>query len=145
MAKVFEYAATFRKIAFYNEQYDAELESPNIVIQPYEEIIDAAVKKIKALEGNYFKGIRRIEVAPSSDYGHVKSGPNEDPTVVFINSSRVKQELANTEEDEMVNVVAGILAHEVGHVRSYDPQKGFVGGETPAEAEEQRVLQLLRS
>jgi hypothetical protein len=132
-------------IAIYLKASDTELDSPNIIIEPFESIVDAAVKKIKNIEPNYFKGIKRIKVVPSNNYGHVKSGPNEDPTVVFINATRLKNELQNTPDDEMVNLVASVIAHEVGHVRSFNPEQGFVGGETPAEQEENRILNILRS
>ncbi|NJO18585.1 MAG: hypothetical protein HC877_23510 [Thioploca sp.] len=136
----------FKNILKYLENLaDAQLESPNVIIEPYESIVDAAIKKIKQKEPLYFKGIRTIKIVPSSDYGHVKSGPNEDPAVVFINANRLKQELSQIPEDEMVNLVASVIAHEVGHVRSFDPEKGFVGGESPAEAEEQRILNIIRN
>jgi len=32
-----------------------------------------------------------------------------------------------------------VIAHEKGHVGSFEQQQGFVGGESPAEQEEKRV------
>lgn len=138
---VYRYASIFAKTAL----FDAELASPEVVIEPFETIVDAAIKKIrKFVDPNYFKGIRKIKITPGPNYGHVRSGPDQDPTIVNINANRVKQELKDVPEEEIVNIIASILGHEVGHVRSFDEQQGFVGGETPADAEEERVLSLLR-
>ena len=118
-------------------------DSPNINIQPYEEGVSKAVKKLQQIDPRYFVGISNINVVPAVVYGYVKSGPNQDPSNVFINAQRIKTEMKNSSEDAIVDAIAAVIAHEVGHVRSYVEGKGFVGGEAPAEAEENRIRQIL--
>ncbi len=119
---------------------DMELDSPNVVIQPMEPVVQKAINLLKRMDPNYFKGVRRIQVSPASMYyGFVESGPDKDPSVVNVNMAKIKQEAGNTESPEAVAAAATTIAHEVGHVRSFDQGQGFVGGENPAEAEEQRV------
>lgn len=117
-----------------------ELDSPNVVIQPMEPIINKAIKILQRMDPSYFKGVRRIQVSPASlYYGFVESGTDKDPSVININMSKIKQEVGDTNSPEAVVAAATTIAHERGHVMSFDEQKGFVGGETPAVAEEQRV------
>ena len=120
---------------------DPQLESPNVVVQPFEGIIDCAVKLIRAIEPRYFKGVRRIEVLPLEVYGKVKAGGGQDPAVVLINAGRIKTEVySQSGKQAAIKAAARIIAHEVGHVRTFNPETGqFEGGENPAEAEEARM------
>lgn len=124
----------------YGQQVDMELDSPNIVVQPVEPIITKAINILKRMDANYFKGVRKIQLAPSSMYyGYVESGQDKDPAVININLSKIKQQVGNINSPEAVIAAATTIAHERGHVGTFDAQQGFVGGEAPAEAEEQRV------
>jgi len=140
-ASLLNHAETFRKLA--QEEIDVELDSPNIIM-PGEPTIQKAVQILQRMDPMYFKGVRRIDVVSSANYGHVESGPDKDPAVVNINLSRIAQESGGpTAGPEATMAAAIVIAHEVGHVRTFDAQQGFVGGEGPAEAEEGRVRQWI--
>lgn len=125
-------------------QQDTELNTPSVVIQPMEPVINKAVNLLKRMDPNYFQGVRRIQVSPASIYyGFVESGQQKDPSVVNINMGKIKQEGGN-DETAAVIAAATTIAHEVGHVKSYNQQQGFVGGESPAEAEERRVSDWIK-
>ena len=117
-------------------QLDQQLESPNVIVQPSEPMINKAVQLLKRMDPNYFKGIRQIQLSPASMYfGFVESGQNKDPAVLNINLNKIKS-ISGPEE---VIQAALTVAHEAAHTKSYNDMQGFVGGENPAEAEEKRV------
>jgi hypothetical protein len=121
----------------YSQVSDSELDTPNVVVQPTEPVIDKAIKVLKRMDPSYFRGVRRIQISPSSMYyGFVESGENKDPAVININMAKIKQE---SNSDDAVISAAITIAHERGHVTSYNESQGFVGGEAPAEQEERRV------
>jgi hypothetical protein len=118
-------------------QVDQALESPNVIVQPSEPLINKAIQLLKRMDPNYFKGVRQIQVSPASMYfGFVESGPNKDPAILNINMGKIK---GLGQGSEAVIQAALTVAHEAAHTKSYDQQQGFVGGENPAEAEEQKV------
>jgi hypothetical protein len=117
-------------------RFSQDIDSPQIRIEPYEELIDCAVKIIQALEPNYFQGVETIKVMPSSAYGHVSS---DDPAVININIDRIKQELKSANGRSPAAVAAAVIAHERGHVSDFSPEAGFQGGEGVAETEERRM------
>ncbi|HVI42760.1 MAG TPA: hypothetical protein VM577_19305 [Anaerovoracaceae bacterium] len=137
-----EYKSAAELISMAFEASDAELQSPNVVVEPANSIIQKAVNLIKQIEPGYFVGVRKIVVSASPDYGHVESGPDKDPAVINVNLARVQNE-AGGDEKSAVRSIAGVIAHERGHVKSFNSSLGFQGGEGPAEAEEKRVLQLI--
>jgi 2'-5' RNA ligase len=125
-------------------QMDPELASPDIKIEPVDTYIQKAVDLLKKINPSYFVGVRKIVADTGSGYGHVSSGPNQDPTVIHINLARIKSEM-NTKlqnatqeqkDKEIVRQIALTISHEHGHVKSFKPEGGFIGGEGPAEAEE---------
>lgn len=120
---------------------DSELQSPNVVIEPANSLIQKAVNLLKKVDPGYFIGVRKIVISSSPDYGHVESGPNKDPAVINVNAARIQGQ--GGDENSMVRAIAGVIAHERGHVKSFNPSLGFQGGEGPAEAEEKRILQLI--
>lgn len=124
----------------YGQQIDQELDSPNVIVQPMEPVIDKAINLLKRMDPNYFKGVRRIQVSPNNMYyGFVEGGQDKDPSVININMAKINQQ-----ETDAVISAATTIAHERGHVQTYDTQQGFVGGEVPAEAEEQRVANWIQ-
>lgn len=125
---------------------DAQLKSPNIEIQPAEGTIQKAVKLLQRMDPNYFVGVRKIEVGAESNYGHVSSGDNQDPTVVHINLQRIINEADGKADGREAIINAAVaIAHESGHVKSYDDKNGFVGNESPAQAEEQKVTNWIKA
>lgn len=129
-----------------NEQNEQNIKSPNVIIDPIEPAIDAAVKLLKMMNPNYFVGISKIVVGMSGQFGHVESGPDKDPTILNINMSRIKSALKNSNDKaELIASVAMTIAHEAAHTKSYNSQHGFVGGEAVAEAEEEKVYNWIEA
>jgi len=127
-------------------QQDAELKSPNIIVEPLNPVISKAIKLLQRMDPNYFIGARKIVITMSPNYGFVQSGPGKDPAVININLSRIIAESGgNLGSPEAVLAAATTIAHENGHVRSYNESQGFVGGEGPAEAEEAKVRSWIES
>lgn len=125
---------------------DFELDGPNIKIEPMEGLVQKAVELLKQKDSNYFKGVRSIVLNTAGGaFGNVESGPDKDPAVINLNFSRIKQDVLSKggSEDDVVRAVAEIIAHEKGHVASFKPEQGFVGGESPAEQEAQRIRGIL--
>lgn len=134
---------------------DPELDSPNIVIEPQESLIQKAVELIKSKDPNYFKGVRKIIVGNFPAYGRVESGPGKDPAIIQLNFQRTKNEVTSILrsknpsisqqeiDDAIVKSLAATITHEKGHVGSFKPESGFAGGESPAEQEAVRMEQIL--
>lgn len=134
--------------SFYNgllivaQVVDTQTSGPNIVIEPTEPTVQKAVNILKRMDPNYFSGVKKIVLSPATMYyGHVESGPGKDPTVVNVNLNKIK---STNPQDALLSAVTTI-AHEVAHVKSFDNEQGFVGGEAPAEAEERKVEQWLKA
>lgn len=135
---------------FAQAQMDPELASPEIKIEPVDTIIQQAVNLLKKINPGYFIGVRKIVVdtGGSGAFGHVASGPKDDPTVIHLNLPKIKSEIqskmqgASQEQmnKELIRIVAEIISHERGHVKSFNPQGGFVGGESSAESEEKSMM-----
>lgn len=115
---------------------DPNVTGPNVVIEPIEPLVQKAVDILKKMDGNYFSGVKKIKVNPStSNFGFVESGPDKDPTIININLSRIKG--LESEIDVLFQLILTI-AHESAHAKSFKDGV-FIGGETPAENEERRV------
>lgn len=140
IAEHYKNAAELISCAF--NQPDPQLASPNVSIEPANSLIQKAVDLIKKVEPGYFSGVRKIVVTTSPNYGHVESGPNKDPAVINVNLARIQNEAHGSEQD-IVKALATTIAHEKGHVKSFDSNLGFQGGEGPAQAEEQRIANLI--
>lgn len=126
---------------------DPELASPDIKVEPMESNIQKAVEMLKKINPSYFVGVRKIVVDTGAGYGHVSSGPGQDPSVIHINLSKIKNEIQSKlggaskeqQERELVRQIASTISHERGHVASFKPETGFPG-EAPAEAEESSMI-----
>lgn len=131
---------------------DPELDSPNIVINPAEPLVQKAVDLIKSKDPNFFKGVRKIIIGEEANYGHVESGPGKDHTIIHLNYPRINREIkskmqgvSNDEiEKAIVKSLAGTIAHERGHVLDFNPKSGFPGGEGKAEQAEKELLSKLQ-
>jgi len=130
----------------YRHAQDADLNTPNVKIQPGRPEANAALDILKLWNPNYFVGVREIIIGPSANYGHVEAGPGKDPTVIYLNADRIVAESGGKQGgQEAALATAKTIAHEKGHVASFKPQQGFVGGETPAETQEQDFENWLNS
>ena len=122
------------------------INTPNVTIQPGRKEADCALEILKLWQPNFFQGVREIVIGPSADYGHVESGPNKDPAVIYLNADRIVSESGGQQGGQAAALAtAKVIAHEKGHVASYNNQQGFVGGETPAENQEQEFENWLTS
>jgi len=115
---------------------------PQVIVEPIEPNINAAVNLLKRMDSNYFVGIKKIVAGPEANYGHVSS---KEPDIIHINLNRILNE--TKKDDSKRNLVINIaisIAHEAGHVKSFDGEK-FVGGESPAQAEENKVSNWIKA
>ena len=130
---------------------DPQLTSPQVSVEPVDTFVQKAVDKLKALNPSYFIGVRKIVIDMGQGYGRVESGPGKDPAVIHINlatiKNQLKSQLGNASqpefEKELVRQIAETIAHEKGHIGSFNETQGFVGGEQPAEAEEGAIRSRL--
>jgi hypothetical protein len=131
---------------FFRRAQDNTINTPNITIQPGKPEANCALEILKLWQPNYFIGVRSVVIGPSADYGHVESGPDKDPTVIYLNADRIVAEAGGKQGgQEAALATAKVIAHEKGHVASFNPQQGFVGGETPAKGQEQDFENWLKS
>jgi hypothetical protein len=131
--KLVKYADMFYRLA-----QDADLNTPNVKIQPGRPEANAALDILKLYKPDFFVGVLRIVMGPSANYGHVESGPDKDPTIIYLNADRIVAESGGQQGGKAAALAtAKVIAHEIGHVKSFKPDQGFIGGETPAEANEQ--------
>jgi hypothetical protein len=123
-----------------------DIGSPNVKIQPGYPEANCALEILKLYNPNYFSGVLQIIIGPSADYGHVESGPGKDPQVIYLNADRIVSESGGQQGGQAAALAtAKVIAHEKGHVASFNPQQGFVGGETPAENQEHEFENWLNS
>lgn len=141
------------KLAYkFAQQSDPELASPEIKVEPADTLVQKAVDMLKKINPSYFVGVRKIVISTSSAYGFVESGPGKDPAIIHINLSKIKSDVQSKYggmgkeqmEQEIAREIASVISHERGHISSYNPQQGFVGGEGPAEQEEKNMAMKLK-
>jgi hypothetical protein len=124
----------------------AQVGSPNVKIQPGRPETNCAVDILKLYKPDYFMQVEEIILGASSDYGHVESGPGKNPAVIHVNIDRVVQEAGGQQSGKAAALAcAKVIAHEKGHVSSFNKEQGFVGGEAPAEQEERNFENWLES
>jgi hypothetical protein len=119
--------------------------TPSITIQPGRPEANCALDILKKWKPDFFIGVRSIVIGPSPNYGYVESGPDKDPTVIYINADRIVNESGQQNGKAAAIATARVIAHEKGHVASFNDAQGFVGGETPAQIQEQEFDNWLKS
>jgi hypothetical protein len=120
--------------------------TPNITIQPGRPEANCALEILKLWKPDYFVGVSNIVIGPSANYGHVESGPGKDPTTIYLNADRIVSESGGQQGGQAAALAtAKVIAHEKGHVASFNPQQGFVGAESPAESQEHDFENWLNS
>jgi hypothetical protein len=137
--KAAEFAHLFLKFA------QDQTNTPNVTIQPGRPEANCALEILKRWKPDYFIGVREIVIGPSANYGYVQSGPDKDPSVIYINADRIVSEAGGQRGQGAALACAQVIAHEKGHVASFDPKQGFVGGESPAQSQEQDFEKWLKS
>lgn len=123
-----------------NDESDPNAAGPNISIEPIDGNIQAACELLKRMDGNYFNGISKIVAGTEANYGHTSSS---EPSVLHINLGRISSENNTTKRDIIVNL-AITISHEAAHSKSFKDGQ-FVGGESPALAEEQKVSSWIKA
>lgn len=125
-----------------NAELDSQSMGPNVFIEPLDSNIQAAVELLKRMDGNYFAGVSKIVAGTEANYGHTDS---REPTVAHINLSRITSETkGDNSKRNIVAALAVTIAHEIGHIKSWDG-KSFVGGEGPALAQESKVENWIKA
>lgn len=111
----------------------------NVIIEPFEPLVEKAIRLIENDFPQYFSGVNKIILEPGSPnhFGRVKS---EQPDTIFVSLDKIKSFMSNADELDVIKQIAGTLAHEMGHLNS-----DFQGGEAPAEQEEAEVMNRLRN
>lgn len=140
-SKAYVFASLYLRYVMAQDQTN----TPNITIQPGKPEANCALDILKKWKPDYFIGVRSIVLGPSPNYGYVESGPDKDPTVIYINADRIVNEAGQQKGKAAAIATARVIAHEKGHVASFDANKGFVGGETPAQVQEQEFDNWLNS
>lgn len=133
--------AEMQKAGQLNTQVDPMVSSPNISIEPIDSNIQAACELLKRMDGNFFKGVSKIVAGTEANYGHTDS---KDPTILYINLNRIVSESGKDSKRNIIIQLSLTVAHEAAHSKSFDGQK-FVGGESVAEAEEQKVSNWIKA
>lgn len=126
------------------QENDSELSSPNVIVEPVEPVINKAIILLKRFKSDFFVGVRKIVAGTDNSYGHVSSGPDKDPHVIYINISRILNESDKKDKKEAIISAACTIAHEKGHLAKFDEKSGF-GSEGEAQAEEGKVLQWIKA
>lgn len=110
----------------------------NVVVEPYEPLVNEAIRLIESRQPHYFDGVSKIilEQGNPQYFGKVQSDQKD---VIFISIQKLKSALAGASEEDLVHQIAEVLAHEMGHLKA-----DFEGGEPPAEKEEEAMRSLLR-
>lgn len=111
----------------------------NVIIEPYEPIVAEAIELIRSKEPSYFEGISKV-VVESQDKGHFGRVESDKTDTIFLSISRLRNALSGQSDEDQVFQAALTLAHEMGHLKS-----NFQGGESPAEAEEARMANVLKA
>lgn len=140
--KAYKFASIYCQYIKYSQD---QTNTPNITIQPGKPEANCALDILKKWKPNYFIGVKSIILGPSPNYGYVESGPDKDPTVIYINADRIVNEAGQQSGKEAAIATARVIAHEKGHVDSFDNNNGFIGGETPAQMQEQEFDNWLNS
>ena len=135
-----------RFVNIFRKYAQDQTNTPNITIQPGRPETNCALDILKLWNPNFFVGVFEIVVHPSANYGFVESGEGKNPKTIHINADRIVAESGGQQNGKAAALAAAsVIAHEKGHVASFTDEQGFVGGESPAEAQEQELKQWLNS
>ena len=146
------------KKAQFTEENTQNINTPIIMVQPYEPIVQEVVDELYNENPQVFININRINV--DMGYGQFGSVVSDNPADININLNNIKNEVSskiitsfdiNNEKHKMIlkNEIKRIIIHEKEHVQdafkaqegSEDPLEGqelFPGGEGVAERAEQQ-------
>ena len=134
-------------------------DTPNVIIEPVEPLVQEAVNELKSHNPNFFKGVRKIKIdLGQGQFGSVSS---EYPSDINLNFNRIKSQLSQEfgksfdpndpiQKQRVKDMIKETIVHEQGHVsdawRAHEKTPGvggaklFPGGESVAE---QNVRQFM--
>lgn len=133
-------------------------QSPDVVIEPMDGVVQQAVNRIKSMEPALLHNITKIVVhqgGGSGQLGHVEMGPNKDPREVHIFKDRLTHHVRNNmtgspEADIQKSVIEAIMetiAHEAGHIGKTRTQEQILTqpffGEPEAERQQEEFRRKL--
>lgn len=111
--------------------------STSIRIEPYEKIIEDAIKIAESVMGSsYFSEFDSVVVESGgpSHYGKINSS---NPKQIFISVSKIISEFSSDKLEQLLQVAATLI-HEAAHAKS-----NFMGGEGPAVSAEKEFADRL--
>ncbi|MCF7796057.1 hypothetical protein K9M42_03105 [Patescibacteria group bacterium] len=129
------------------------INTPNIIVQPYEPLIQEVVEEIRVKNANFFQGVNQINI--DTGFGQFGSVESINPADININLNKIKSEVINQlngnfdennpeHRQVLKNKIEEVIVHEKRHVqdaseaqeKSDKPLQGqdlFPGGEAVAE------------
>ena len=148
-------SSKWKKLSQFTEENTTNTDSPSIIIEPFEPLVQEAVDDIKVSDPNFFRGVNKIKI--DMGFGQFGSVSSENPADININIERIKNEFQNRTNQsfdynniEHKNIlkecIKETIFHEKGHTEdawqahSADPSAGlagenlFPGGEQAAES-----------
>jgi hypothetical protein len=144
----------WEKISQFTEENTVNVESPSIIIEPFEPIVQEIAEEIKISSPNFFKGVNKIKL--DMGFGQYGSVSSDNPADINLNFERIKSEVSNKiqspfdinnpeHKNILKEVIKETILHEKGHVEDAlqahesNPEAGlsgeklFPGGEQAAE------------
>jgi hypothetical protein len=143
------------KKAQFSPENTQNINSPLVVVEPYEPVVQEAVDELTAQNPNFFSGVNKIKI--DMGYGQFGSVQSDNPADININFDRIKQELQNKlgssfdinnpeHKYYLKDLIKRTIVHEKAHVSDASQawEKGpqeflknpFPGGEFVAEKSE---------
>ena len=123
----------------FNEENTQNIDTPTIMVQPYEPIIQEVVNEMSLENPLFFKGINKINV--DMGYGQFGSVGSENPADININIDKIKNTIGqdiDLNDPQYKNVVKDairtVIIHEKAHVS--DASKAQEGSDVPLSGEE---------
>jgi len=127
----------------------------DVIIEPLDPAVQAAVQKIKMRYPGLLKQVERIKVHPGGggQLGHVESGPGKNPREIHIFKGRIDQMLheqlghakptPQAYQEALERAIVEVIGHEAGHIGEHERpieqqriQPFFGEGEAEAKARE---------
>lgn len=129
----------FKKISQLTEENTQNIDSPLIMVEPYEPIIQEVVNEITNQNSSFFQGVNKINV--DMGYGQYGSVSSENPADININFNKIKNEVVaqlgspfdpNSPQhvQALKDSIKEVIIHEKSHVQDYD-YEGHIEGKDP--------------
>lgn len=147
------------KLAQYTSDNTQGIDTPLIMVQPYEPLVQEAVDELQSESPNIFIGVNKINL--DMGYGQFGSVSSDNPADINININNIKSEVSNQlgspfdpnneqHKKVMKDSIKRVIVHEKAHVSDYDQDSHlsggnpFPGGEGVAEqAERNYIISLM--